>query len=267
MVFPKEMWIILASVLIVCLCGFKKYVWFISVGYGFSISVIGLMTIILFNPNMDFFNALYAGVMVLYGIRLGGYLLLREKKSAAYNAKMKNEISDGSHMPFYVKVLLWISCAFLYVLMTCPIIYRSVNGFGWDYAEVAGIIVTLTGIAFESIADYQKSMAKKVNPKRFCDKGLFTLVRCPNYFGELLVWTGVFISGFTVLKGFGQWLLAIIGYLGIVYIMFSGARRLELRQDRTYGKDTEYQKYVKETPILLPFVKLYSVKKYTWLVG
>ena len=28
----------------------------------------------------------------------------------------------------------------------------------------------------------------------------------------------------------GQWIIAALGYMGIVYVMFSGARRLELRQ-------------------------------------
>lgn len=49
--------------------------------------------------------------------------------------------------------------------------------------------------------------------------------------------------------------------------MFGGARRLELRQNRNYGKDPEYQAYVKKTPILLPFIPLYSVANVTWLKG
>ena len=49
--------------------------------------------------------------------------------------------------------------------------------------------------------------------------------------------------------------------------MFSGARRLELRQDRTYKDDKDYQEYIKKTPILIPLIPLYSVKKYKWLVG
>ena len=36
--------------------------------------------------------------------------------------------------------------------------------------------------------------------------------------------------------------------------MFSGARRLEIRQNKNYGKDPEYQKYVKTVPILIPFI-------------
>ena len=47
--------------------------------------------------------------------------------------------------------------------------------------------------------------------------------------------------------------------------MFSGARRLEVRQAVTYGNDPEFQKYIKKTPILLPFVPIYSVEKHKWL--
>ena len=58
-----------------------------------------------------------------------------------------------------------------------------------------------------------------------------------------------------------------MGYLGIVYIMFSGARRLEIRQNRNYGADPAYQAYIAKTPILVPFLPIYSVEKYEWLKG
>ena len=65
----------------------------------------------------------------------------------------------------------------------------------------------------------------------------------------------------------GQWIVSALGYLSIVYIMFGGARRLEIRQNKNYGKDPEYQAYVKSVPILVPFIPLYSVEKYKWLVA
>ena len=129
------------------------------------------------------------------------------------------------------------------------------------------LIIATIGVIVEIIADAQKNNQKKVNPNRFCDKGLYKIVRCPNYLGELILWTGVFISGITALNGIGQWIVAILGFIGIVYVMFSGARRLEIRQDKCYGENEEYQKYIKKTPIMLPLIPLYSVKKYSWLVA
>ena len=49
--------------------------------------------------------------------------------------------------------------------------------------------------------------------------------------------------------------------------MLGGARRIENRQNRMYGKDKEYQEYVKKTPIIIPFIPLYSVQKYEWIKG
>ena len=59
----------------------------------------------------------------------------------------------------------------------------------------------------------------------------------------------------------------LLGYALIIWVMFSGARRLEIRQDKNYGNDPEYQKYVRTVPIIIPFVPLYSVKKYKFLVA
>lgn len=266
MIITKEILLILIAVLLICTIGFKKYVWFISLGYGFSITTIGIMLLILFN-NKNTALIISSITFIIYGLRLGGFLAYRELKSTTYNKKMKNEISDGSHMTIHLKVMIWISCALLYILMTSPVIYRFVNNDKLDTVFIIGMIITIIGIIIESLADYQKNKSKKKNPNRICNTGLFKIVRCPNYLGELIIWLGVFISGFSTLQGIGQWITATIGFLGIAYIMFSGARRLELRQDRTYKNDKEYQKYIKETPILIPLIPLYSVKKHKWLVG
>ena len=63
-----------------------------------------------------------------------------------------------------------------------------------------------------------------------------------------------------------KWILAIIGYCLILYVMLSGAKRLENRQNNTYGQDPEYQEYVKKTPILIPFIPLYHLQKCKFIV-
>ncbi len=266
MVFPTFIWAIFAAAMLISAIGFYKYVYFISLGYGFSIAGIGTLMLILFRNNLSIGTVICCALLIIYGIRLGGYLLIREIQSSAYNSKMKTEIKDGKTMSFGVKCAIWVTCGLLYTLQVIPIFYRFTNNRRSDVFCYIGAAVMLFGIIFESVADMQKQKSKKANPKRFCDTGLYKLVRCPNYLGEMIFWTGVLISGINILSGF-QWLLALIGYLGIIFVMFSGARRLELRQNRTYGEDPEYQAYVKKVPIMVPFIPLYSVAKYKFLVG
>ena len=266
-VFSTAFWMLCAAALFISAIGFYKYVYFISLGYGFSIAGLGILMVILFQDGLHIGTMLACVLLAVYGCRLGGYLLIREMKSAAYRNTMKMEIKDGSTMGFGVKCAIWVTCAALYVLQVTPIFYRIFNGTADDGFCRIGIAVMLFGIVFESAADWQKSRAKRKNPKRFCDTGLFKIVRCPNYLGEMIFWTGVLICGMGSLTGVGQWMLALLGYSGIIYVMFSGARRLEIRQNKNYGADPEYQHYSRTTPILLPFVPLYSVEKYKFLVA
>ena len=267
MTFPASIWLLLAAALLISSIGFYKYVYFISLGYGFSISGLGILMLILFADKLTLGTVICCVLFIIYGIRLGGYLLIRELKSSSYRSTMKTEIKDGKNMPFGVKCSIWVTCALLYMLQVSAVFYRLFNDAGSNVWSYVGAAVMLFGLSFESAADIQKNMAKKRNPKRFVDTGLFRIVRCPNYLGEMIFWTGVLISGISAVSGIGQWIVVLVGYAGIIFVMFSGARRLELRQDKNYGSDPEYQKFVSTVPILLPFVPLYSVKKYKFLVA
>lgn len=247
--------------------GFKKYVWFISIGYGFSVCGIGVGLLIVGRNDLTIGTILGCVLFMIYGIRLGGYLAYRELKSSTYNSKMKTEIKSGKGMSIIAKISIWVTAALLYACETSPMTFRLVNEKGTDTVLIVGLVISLFGVLLESLADIQKNNAKKKNPKRFVDTGLYKIVRCPNYFGEMLFWTGVFVGGIPIYNGPLQWIIALCGYLGIIYVMFGGARRLEIRQNKYYGDDPEYQKYVKTTPIMIPFIPLYSVEKYKWFVA
>ena len=259
--------ILFAVALVVSAIGFKKYVWFISIGYGFSVAAIGLVLLCLYGRLADAGLIIACVLFILYGLRLGGYLTYRETKKTSYNKKMKNEIKDGKGMPLIAKCGIWISAALLYACETSPVLFRLENGKGTDGWVIAGIIIMAIGLVTETSADVQKSLAKKEKPGRFVDTGLYKIVRCPNYMGEMTFWTGVFLTGIGSNAGVWQWIAVLTGYLGIIYVMFGGARRLEIRQDREYNDDPEYWAYKNKTPIMIPFIPLYSVKKYKWLVA
>ena len=266
MVLPANFWILFGICMLVSAIGFKNYVWFISLGYGFSIAAEGLAMLILYGKTLTLGTIICCALFIIYGMRLGGYLAIRELGSSSYKKNMKGEIKEGSTVPFGVKIAIWVTCALLYVTQIGGVFYRMANAAADNALVFIGAAVMLLGVSLETAADIQKNNAKKVNPRRFVDTGLYRIVRCPNYLGEMIFWTGVLIAGIGAVSGW-QWIVVAIGYIGIIFVMFSGARRLEIRQDKNYGADPEYQKYVKTVPILLPFIPLYSVKKHKWLVA
>lgn len=266
MVLPLNFWILFGICMLVSSIGFKNYVWFISLGYGFSIAAQGVAMLIMYGQGLTLGTIITCVLFILYGLRLGGYLAIREFGGSAYKKNMKGEIKDGKTVPFGVKVAIWTTCAVLYVTQVSGVFYRLLNAAQDNVFVFIGAAVMLMGVSLETAADIQKNNAKKINPRRFVDTGLYRIVRCPNYLGEMIFWTGVLISGIGAVSGW-QWLVVVIGYIGIIFVMFSGARRLEIRQNKNYGADPEYQKYVKTVPILLPFIPLYSVEKHKWLVA
>lgn len=262
------LWILLAVSLAVSAVGWFYFIYFFSIGYGLSISALALTIAIIFKDTITLPSAILCGVLFLYGFRLAGYLLMREKRSASYK-KILYQPDNTTKKPFFVMFMIWISCALLYVGQVSPLSFYldNIDSVNLNNEIVAwiGASVAFLGFLAETIADAQKNKSKKINANRFVDKGLYKIVRCPNYFGEILMWTGCFILCFGVCCSIWQWIIASLGYIGIVYVMFSGARRIELRQNETYGNDPEFKSYIKKTPLIIPFLPIYSVAKYSWL--
>ena len=265
MLLPNAIWILLGVCALLCAIGFYKFVYFLSVGYGFAVAGCGLAILFLFHKELTIWTMLMCVLFVIYGIRLGGFLLLREIKSASYRKTLDHATTTEKPMPIFVKATIWLCVSVMYVLQVSPVMYRAVNGDKTDIFAIIGTIIMAIAIIIESLADKQKSAAKKVNPNRFCDSGLYKIVRCPNYFGEVLFWTGVLVTGISALQGL-QWIIAILGYILIVYVMLSGAKRLEGRQNKNYGNDPEYQAYVNKTPIIFPLIPLYHLDTISWIV-
>ncbi len=250
--------------LVLCLVGFYKYVYFLSIGYGFSVAGIGVALAVM--SAMGIFEAslphyILFALFSVYGIRLSGFLLIREIKNVAYRKTLAEAAGDEKAMPMFVKVSIWLCVAVLYVAQTSPVFFRMNNGGEMSVFVWIGIAICVLGIGLESIADKQKSAQKKLRPDKVATEGLYKIVRCPNYFGEILFWTGVFVSSLDILTGIGQWITAVLAYIAIVYIMFNGAQRLEKRQMARYGKDEEYKAYTDKTPIIIPLLPIYHLNK------
>lgn len=265
MVIPPLTWVLLIVSAVLCAEGFYKFVWFMTVGYGLAVAGLGV-SIAIISIAWGCFSIpvlLLCILALIYGIRLGGFLFIRELKSAAYRKTLNAQISKNP--PVFVMAIMWIFSAVLYIIQVSPIWYRVANfhAGATDKSVIPayiGAVIMLLGIIIESVADQQKSASKKERPDMPAMTGLYKFSRCPNYFGEIVFWTGLLVSGINILQGW-QWLISLIGYVTIFGIMVSGAKRLEKRHIKNYGDKEEYRKYADTTPILFPFIPFYHIVK------
>lgn len=261
--------IIYAVCAVVCLVGFYKFVYFLSIGYGLSVAAggIAILIIALVAPSGAplWITVVQALLFIIYGARLSGFLLVRELKNITFKktdvAKDTLAKNTEKKMPVFVLAFIWIFVAALYTAQVSPMLFRYVNSSTDVIVPVVGFVISALGLVLESVADQQKSAQKKENPNFVATRGLYRIVRCPNYLGEIIFWTGVFVSGTTTFSGVGQWIVAIIAYIAIVYIMFNGAQRLEKRQMARLGDDPAYNEYADKTPIIIPLIPLYHLNK------
>ncbi len=266
-------WSLLGILYIVCavLCavGFYKFVYFLSIGYGFAVAGGGIAILVMALVNgteAPLWVLLVQAVLFLaYGIRLSGFLLVRELKNITFKktdvAKDTLAKNGEKKMPIFVLATIWITVAALYVTQVSPMLFRVTNNVTEITVAIIGFVISVGGLVLETIADNQKSQQKKERPEMVATKGLYKMCRCPNYLGEIIFWTGVFVSGIPCYAGIGQWAMAIFAYIAIVFIMFNGAQRLEKRQMARYGDSEEYNTYANKTPIIIPLLPIYHLNK------
>ena len=261
--------ILLAVCAVMCAVGFYKFVYFLSIGYGFAIAGGGIAIFVMYlvNPTATpiWLVLIQMVLFIAYGARLSGFLLVREFKNISFKktdvAKDTLAKNNEKKMPIFVLATIWVFVSVLYVAQVSPMLFRYTNGAGDMIVPIVGFAISIFGLILETIADNQKSAQKKERPNMVATKGLYKIVRCPNYLGEITFWTGIFVSGVTAYATVGQWITAVLAYIAIVYIMFNGAQRLEKRQMERYGDDEEYNTYANKTPIIIPLLPIYHLNK------
>jgi steroid 5-alpha reductase family enzyme len=202
-------------------------------------------------------------LLITYGLRLGLYLSFREGRTA-YRRELQDVKNRGSDIGLLKKAAIWVGVAVLYVMMISPVLYRaradidgrySISALAWS-----GTAVMTAGLLLEGLADLQKTRFKTANPDRFCDVGLFRMVRCPNYLGEILFWTGSLIAGAASIKGIFPWAAGVVSWVCITLIMLGSTKRLEAKQEDRYGNLEDFQAWCRSTPVLFPLVPVYTLK-------
>lgn len=250
--------------LIITLIGFYRRVYFISIGYGFSIAAMSLAALFIFRDHLMLLLLIQAGLLIAYGVRLAGFLLNREFAQATFK-KQAQDIHDQNKAGRIRDIFIWLGVSVLYVVMFSPTLFmlatQPADLPSWSpIAQVIGLIIMAGGLLMEALADRQKSAFKAANPKSFCNVGLYQFVRCPNYLGEIMFWLGQWIASLPAYSSALRVVVSLAGLICIILIMMGSTKRLEASQGSRYGKLPEYQQYITRVPVLFPLVPIYSLK-------
>jgi len=251
--------------LLVVAPGFRRTVYFVSIGYGFAITVMALATIFLFRQHIAILSLLQNLLLVIWGLRLGIFLLQREIQPSFRTQANETDQQYGG-IGTGRKFAVWLGVSILYVAMFLPALAGAANlarpvSPGARITQCSGLLLMMVGLVIEALADRQKSVFKARNPKEFCKAGLYGWVRCPNYLGEILFWLGNWVMAVFFYTNLAYWIASLLGLICIILIMFGSTRRLEGAQERRYGDLPVYQQYIKSVPVLFPFVPVYTLKK------
>lgn len=121
-------------------------------------------------------------------------------------------------------------------------------------AAVVGVLVWVVGFRFEVVADRQKRRfrADPGNEGEFIRSGLWSLSRHPNYFGEIVLWTGVALVALPALEGWQHATLISPLFVYLLLTRVSGIPMLEAKADERWGGQAAYEAYKRETPLLWP---------------
>ena len=137
------------------------------------------------------------------------------------------------------------------------------GGSGLRATDVIGPFLFFVGFSVESVADAQK-LRFRLDPSnrgQFIDAGLWSLARYPNYFGEIVLQSGLWLL---CVPSFGRSVAGWLTVLGPVFVAFlllfvSGVPLQEAQAKARWGEGNPgYQAYRKRTRLLVPLPKLFG---------
>lgn len=199
---------------------------------------------------------LVTSLVAVWGLRLAYHIFQRNRdkgedpRYAAWRAKWGRAFVWRSYLQvFLLQGLFMLVIAVPVVLVNT---YRWVHPPGAGtrgYFALAGALVWSVGFFFEAVGDAQLARFKKdpANKGKILDRGLWKYTRHPNYFGESLMWWGIFLVALEVPGG---WATAVSPVL-ITFLLakISGVPMLEKR----YAGNAAFQDYASRTSAFVPW--------------
>ncbi len=187
-----------------------------------------------------------------WGLRLGGHLLWRNHGAGEDPRYAAMRRKWGRHFR-------WVSLATVFALqgslqwvVSLPLqaAQSGVHPEHWTLLDGIGLALVCVGLFFETTADVQlaRFRADPANAGAVMDRGLWAWSRHPNYFGDAVVWWGLFCFAAAVPRG--AWTVFAPALMTFLLLRVSGVALLERHMDR---RRPGYDAYKARTSAFVPW--------------
>lgn len=216
--------------------------------WGATTYLVCIATAGLISASLTGRDALLIAFVAIWALRLGTFLFTRVRRQGGDSRF--DEIKQSAPRFFLAWSLqgLWVSVTLLAVVLSIGAREQVPLGL----SDLLGAMLWLVGFSVERVADKQKREFRRSNSKLpFISTGLWAWSRHPNYFGEIVLWTGLAIMSSASMTGL-SWLGLVSPFFVFLLLRYgSGIPILEERCDQKFGNSAAYQTYKKNTPLLI----------------
>lgn len=218
-----------------------------------ALSYISTITLAAYlHPLLDLRGLIICVLISIWAVRLGSFLFMRIKRAGQDRRFIESKTR------FWQFLYIWtMGGAWVFITMAAGLAaITSMTQRPLGIFAIAGVFLWLVGFSIEVVADRQKTKFRQLpeNADHFITSGLWAYSRHPNYFGEILLWLGITVIALPTLVGWQYMTLISPIFVALLLIKVSGIRLLEADAKDRWGSDPNYQYYVNNTPVLVPFI-------------
>lgn len=191
---------------------------------------------------------LLVGLTTVWGLRLSGYLAWRNIGKGEDYRYQEMRRKHGASFPIVSLLTVFGLQGVLMWVVSLPVQIGQLGDTPLGLLDAAGAVIWLVGLVFETTGDFQlaRFKADPDNKGKVMDSGLWRYTRHPNYFGDFLVWWGLYIIA---LSGGAFWTIVGPIVMTALLMKYSGAGLLEKTiTERRPG----YAEYIRRTNGFFP---------------
>jgi steroid 5-alpha reductase family enzyme len=187
----------------------------------------------------------------VWGLRLGAHIFSRNRgqgEDKRYASLLRR--NRGNLAVFVLRYIYWMQGRVMW-FVSLPVQAAMYEHAGLSAVTGLGFVVWAVGFGFEAVGDAQlrRFRADPANAGRVLDSGLWRYTRHPNYFGDAVVWFGLWLLACS--HWLGPLLVACPIFMTNMLVRHTGKKLLEKHMARSKG--AAYADYVRRTSGFIPW--------------